>query len=163
MMKAIDRLKSLSVHDIMAREVVSVSANQTVAEAAAVLHQHDVAWAPVVDEHGKCVGVLSASDLIKKEGVCTEPLAMSEHTLQTGDDTHPHSIASACNEFVTTLMTSGVQSVRPEVSLLTTARMMCAEHLHRLPVLDHDDRLVGVVSTMDIVSALVNAVEESTV
>jgi predicted transcriptional regulator len=39
---------------------------------------------------------------------------------------------------------------------------MCAEHIHRLLVLDQQERPVGVVSTMDVVAALLNAVEEST-
>jgi CBS-domain-containing membrane protein len=157
----IDRLKSLSVRDVMARDVVSISANQTLSEAAGVLHQRDVAWAPVVDEHGKCVGILSATDLIKKEGVCAEPLSMEEHALDGGNDRRAASISPDCSKYVSALMTTAVQSVRPEVSVLMAARMMCAEHIHRLPVLDHDDRPIGVVSTMDIVAALVNAVEES--
>jgi CBS-domain-containing membrane protein len=37
---------------------------------------------------------------------------------------------------------------------------MCEQHLHRLPVVSADGRVVGIISTMDVVAALVNAIDE---
>jgi predicted transcriptional regulator len=39
--------------------------------------------------------------------------------------------------------------------------MMCAQHYHRLIVLDRSQRPVGVISTMDIVASLVNLADEA--
>jgi CBS domain-containing protein len=57
-------------------------------------------------------------------------------------------------------MTAGVRSVQPEQTLLTAARIMCEKHVHRLPVLDLDGKPVGLITSMDVVAALVNAIDE---
>ncbi len=45
-------------------------------------------------------------------------------------------------------------------TLLAAARLMCEKHVHRLPVLDLDNKLVGLITAMDVVAALVNAMDE---
>ena len=57
-------------------------------------------------------------------------------------------------------MSSGVRSVQPEQTLLMAARIMCEKHVHRLPVLDPDGKPVGLITSMDVVAALVNAIDE---
>ncbi len=57
-------------------------------------------------------------------------------------------------------MSSGVRSVQPEQTLLTAARIMCEKHVHRLPVLNLDGKPVGLITSMDVVAALVNAIDE---
>jgi CBS domain-containing protein len=57
-------------------------------------------------------------------------------------------------------MSKRVHSLLPGESLLKAARTMCEQHLHRLPVVDDEGRVVGIISTMDIVAAVVNAVDE---
>jgi CBS domain-containing protein len=50
--------------------------------------------------------------------------------------------------------------VQPEQTLLTAARLMCEKHVHRLPVLNLDGKPVGLITSMDVVAALVNAIDE---
>jgi CBS domain-containing protein len=56
-------------------------------------------------------------------------------------------------------MTPAVQSVSPNTPLLRVAQIMSVEHIHHLPVIENE-RVVGVVSTLDVVSTMVNAVDE---
>ena len=154
MFPGIDRLKLLKVQDVMSRQVIEVSANQTMGEAAQVFAQSDVSSAPVVDEQGRCVGILSATDFIKRD--CPQCSEMSRHALRGPDD--GFTIESP-TDMVSCYMTTAVQSVVADESLLQAAQVMCAEHIHHLPVLE-DDRTIGVVSTMDIVATLINAVDE---
>jgi len=65
----------------------------------------------------------------------------------------------ADRDTVNCYMASAVQSIAADASLLKAGRMMCTAHLHRVPVLD-GERVVGIVSTMDIVAAMLNAVDE---
>ena len=134
MFPGIDRLKRLQVRDVMSRRVIEVSANQTMSEAAQAFAQSAVSSAPVVDDQGRCIGMLSAADFIKRDG------------RMNGDVVHCY-------------MSAALQSVATDESLLQAARVMSAEHIHHLPVLE-DKRPIGVVSTMDIVAALINAVDE---
>ena len=57
-------------------------------------------------------------------------------------------------------MTTAVQSIAPAATMLAAANVMTAQHVHRLIVLDAQGRPIGVISTMDIVAALLNAMEE---
>lgn len=140
---AVDRLLTLRVKDVMTREVVCVSAGQTAADAANLFARERISGAPVVDEQGRCVGILSATDYVLLQGVGKTPDSTSE-----------------APRLVRDFMSSGVQSVGPEQTLLTAARLMCVRHLHRLPVLDQQAHPVGLLTAMDVVAALVNAIEE---
>jgi CBS-domain-containing membrane protein len=138
---AIDRLRSLSVADAMAPHAFSVSAAHTLAEAARIFAQRHITWAPVVDENERCVGVFSVADLLKPKDNAEIPSFDSD-------------------EPVTAFMTAKIYTTTPDSLLLDAAAMMSDRHIHRLPVVARDGRLQGVISTMDVVAALLHAVEE---
>ncbi len=54
------------------------------------------------------------------------------------------------------LMSNTVAAVGPETSLTETAQTMLRHRVHRLPVLDEQQRVLGIISTMDILSAFVD-------
>jgi CBS-domain-containing membrane protein len=147
---ALDRLISLTVADVMSRDVISVGADVELAEAAHLFNQRGIAAAPVVDPQGACIGILSSTDVMRvlwtteQEAATADSQPASEWPRRTAAE----------------FMTSAVQSVAPSESLLQAARMMCAQHVHRLLVLDHRGKPVGVISTMDIVAALLQALDE---
>lgn len=140
---AVDRLLTLKVKDVMTRRVVCVEKDQTLASAACLFVDKKISGAPVVNDKGQCVGVLSAIDYVRRE-----------HVLR-GE--WPEGGADDC---VHQQMSVGVRSVEPEQTLLTAARIMCEKHVHRLPVLDSDGKPVGLITSMDVVAALVNAIDE---
>jgi len=137
---AIDRLQSLRVADVMTRTVVPIDAGMPLAEVAKVFRTHEISAAPVVDSQGCCIGVLSATDILKH---------ISESPNNAMDNV-------TAREY----MTPAVQSIAPEASILLAARIMCVEHLHRLFVLDRRGTPTGVISSMDIAAALTNAMDE---
>ncbi len=140
---AVDRLLTLKVKDVMTRNVVCVSMDISLAEAAAIFVEKKISGAPVVDQQNRCVGILSATDYVKHERFMPDADA-----------------AATDQQAVRDQMSKGVQSVRPEQTLLTAARMMCVRHVHRLPVLDADGQPVGLITSMDVVAAMVNAFDE---
>ena len=66
MMDVLERLQTLSVADVMSRDVWVVSANQTMGDAALRFAECDISSAPSVDESGKCIGMLSAVDFVRQ-------------------------------------------------------------------------------------------------
>jgi CBS domain-containing protein len=146
----------------MAKDVVVVSVNETMANAAQRFESNEISSAPVVNEHGHCVGMLSAADFLRRDGpVCDEgkiPAGPVEHSVAPGEAGRPLSIIADCDT-VDSYMAHAVQSVAGETSLLDAARIMGESHIHRLPVLD-GDCVVGVISTMDVVAAILNAFDE---
>jgi CBS-domain-containing membrane protein len=143
-MTVIDRLRSLRVADAMSSQVVSLRADQSLAEAVEVLAGRGVAAAPVTDESGRCVGVFSLADLLKSQESAGR-LSFPSHAK------------------VADLMTPKVHSTTTDASLLAAASLMNDKHVHRLPVLDSSGQVRGVLSTMDVVAALLHAAEESDV
>jgi CBS-domain-containing membrane protein len=153
---ALERLQTLKVGDVMATSVFQLRPDQSMSKAAQDLAAHEISSAPVVDQEGRCVGILSAADFLKREH--RAGAAVSSQDLFAGrtlDAAEPEPDA------VARFMSSAVQAISADATMLQAARVMCAQHIHHLPVLRHD-RIVGVISTMDIVAAVVNAVEELT-
>jgi CBS-domain-containing membrane protein len=145
-----ERLQTLTVADVMNRKIVSIPWCATMELAAATLAQSYISGAPVVDDDGRCIGVLTATDLLRFG--CSGQDA-SDRDREWSD------IESACDE-VTRYM-SAVQSVTPQTPLVRAAEIMCAQHIHRLIVLDDRAVPVGIVSTLDIMAALAAATDEA--
>jgi len=124
----------------MARRVVQLRPEASLDEAARTFAENELSSAPVVDGQGVCIGMLSAADFSKPSPSETVESKIAGNT-------------------VGGMMTTAVQSVAPHTPLLRVAQIMSVGHFHHLPVIDNE-RLVGVVSTLDVVSAMVNAVEE---
>jgi CBS-domain-containing membrane protein len=156
MNSAIERLLGLRVEDIMRPSVVTVSANETMESAARRLASHEITGAPVVEESGRCVGVLSGSDFVGRDaGFHPSDQMLVKDTLH-----QPFELRTLANDRVEAHMSPVIQTVAPQATLMQAARMMCAEHIHRLLVLDRESRPVGIVSSLDLVAAMVAAVEE---
>ncbi len=158
------RLKAMRVGHVMSQTPVQLSANASMTEAADILLEHGISTAPVMDDQGRCIGILSSTDFLRRQsslGHANESSMSNEvHQVVEPGAGQPIYISPVVEDRVSYHMTRAVQSVKPDVSLLKAAHIMNAEHIHRLPVLDDDDRVVGMLSTMDIVSSLIGAVDE---
>jgi CBS domain-containing protein len=111
--------------------------------------EHDVTGAPVTDEEGRCVGFFSTADFLRRE-------LRARQESPDGSDGDPLAKQAEVGRF----MSDSVTTIKPGEPLLSAARLMCENHLHRLPVVDDSGHIVGILSTMDIVAALVNAIDE---
>ena len=165
MNSAIERLLTLTVGDVMTREqIVEISPNQTLDEAAEMMARKRISGAPVVDELGHCIGILSAFDFVlrrHKEHVhAGDLLSGAEHCMILDSEEDPLHVETVSNEQVRVHMTQAVQSITPDATLIEAARTMHEKHIHRLPVLDERAHVLGIISSLDIVAALVHSIEE---
>lgn len=147
------------VSEAMTRKVVSVSVNSTMSEAADLLCEHRISGAPVIDEQGRCVGVLSGTDFIH----CKAAELDGSNIRQMLSATHPYglyTIDEVRQDLVRRHMTSAVQTISEDCSLQQAARCLCQEHIHRLIVIDDECRPVGVLTSMDLVAAAFSAQHE---
>jgi len=164
MVATLDRLRSLRVADVMSRGVVPIQSHQTMAEAARVLIEHQISGAPVVNEQGRCVGILSATDFVSQarsaDGL-RSTVAACEKVLVRDTLDGPWVISDAFDDRVAAQMTAAVQTVAAHASILEASRIMTAQHVHRLPVIDDDGHLAGMITSSDIVAAFVQAMDEA--
>ncbi|MFI5670936.1 CBS domain-containing protein [Streptomyces sp. NPDC051704] len=144
----------------MTRDVVLTRPDTPFEELARMLGTHRISGLPVVDEDDKVVGVVSRTDLARRQGC----LGRSEsgrrrmaHTPRRPSDTHPGAGSPlAAGE----LMTSPAITVHPEQRVVDAARIMERRHVGRLPVVDEEDRLIGITTRRDLLRAFLRTDEE---
>ena len=161
-----DRLHTLRVGDVMKRDVTTVSACQSMGRAAAVLADGELSGAPVVDEAGRCVGVLSATDFMRRECFAVDDDKSLQWVKQEFTQCVPggsQQISSVRGDFVSDWMSPTDQTIAADALLATAANEMCLAHAHRLFVVDEHARPTGVLTSLDVVAALVNVLEEAKV
>jgi predicted transcriptional regulator len=83
-----------------------------------------------------------------------------EHEVKQCGQDEPFEIDTIAQDRVREHMSPAVQTVHESATLINAARVMCREHIHRLVIIDQDERPVGVVSSLDLVAAMIAAVEE---
>lgn len=159
---AIERLESLRVVDVMTRKVFCLRSDETLLQASKRILETGVASAPVVDEKGVCVGMVGLRILLREitEGFTVVPWSSASNGTVSKQDGEPLPSSPATDRRVRDVMSHGVQSIAPETGILATARIMCLQHAHRLVVLNSQGAPIGMVSSMDIVSTLINVMDE---
>jgi CBS-domain-containing membrane protein len=133
-----------TVKDVMTTQVVAVRSGATFKEMAAALRRYRVSAFPVIDEQEKVIGIVSEADLLAKEAL-TNPGVLAELL-------HRKDVRKAEGQTAGDLMTHRVVTVRPEDSVEHAAQLMHFLHVKRLPVVDGDGSLVGLVSRTDVLA-----------
>jgi len=131
------------VRDIMTTGVVTVRPDTPYREIAAIFREHEVSGFPVTAKDGTVIGVVSESDLLALA-------AGRQHRGHRADDQ-----ATAGD-----LMTHPAMTISPHDLVQTAARVMHSRRLQRLPVVDRDGRLEGIVSRSDVLSVFRRGDEE---
>ena len=131
------------VKDIMTTGVVTVRPDTPHQTVAAMLRQHRVSGFPVADDDGKVVGVVTETDLVALVAGRRHSRHRAAEQATAGD-----------------LMSHPAVTVGPDDPVKTAARLMRKQRLQRLPVVDRDGRLVGIVSRSDVLSVFQRSDEE---
>lgn len=126
-------VKSAHVKDYMSGKLVTFSPDMNVLDAIHELVQHGIAGAPVVDDHGNLVGMLSEFD-------CMNVVLSAGYHGEPGGP-------------VSKFMTSDVETVNAEMSIVDLASLFLISGYRRYPVMK-DNRLVGQISRRDVLRAL---------
>jgi len=127
--------RSMLVKDHMATQVVTLHPDMEILRAAHVLISCDVSGAPVLDQHGRLIGVLSERDCMKV-------------ALHAGYHGEP-------GGQVRDYMSANPVSVNPDDTILDLAERFIKDSYRRYPVVD-GGRLVGIISRRDVMRAMAN-------
>lgn len=140
--------KGMKVRDVMITPVITVTPNTTYEETARLLHLHQVSGLPVVNEHGKLVGVVSEKDLFRAMYPLYEEYILEPHAYYN-DERQEEEIEAIRKQPVEKYMSKQVVTISPNASILHAGGLMLARGLHRLPVIENHD-LVGIITREDI-------------
>jgi CBS domain-containing protein len=127
-------LHSITVKDYMAASLITFTPEMDILEAIHLLVSKRISGAPVVDNLGNIVGILSEKDC----------LAVALQSSYHGE------MGGRVKEF----MTEKVATVSSNASLVDVARMFLETNFRRYPVVDDNNRLVGQISRRDVLKAL---------
>ena len=138
--------------DLMTPNPLSIRQSATVSEAATFLASRGISAAPVIDEAGRPVGVVSSTDILIHVGQgAVYRVGSPEPPALSGDGPR----AEATNRStVRDVMTPGVFCVRPETPAAKVVEKMLALKVRRLFVVDGDGALIGVISAIDVLGKL---------
>jgi CBS domain-containing protein len=141
-----------TVDEVMQRAVVVLRPDQAIGEAVRELERRGVSGAPVV-EGRRVVGIVSLRDLFKAADV-PDPVATSgpwhryEHHLDASKKT------------VREAMTGTVVSLPPGTAIPAAARLMRERRINRIPIVDSDGRVRGIMARDDIIEVLARVFAE---
>jgi CBS-domain-containing membrane protein len=162
-----ERLATLTARDIMTEKLVLLEETDTIQRAANLFRDLHISGAPVINAAGEPIGLLSVTDIVPavvaRMGVPAagpRPQTREAEWEEICQILNSGSNRSEAGELVTRWMSRRLVSVRETTPLFEVARVLCDGHWHRVTVIDASGRLQGIVSTMDVLAALVQAADE---
>jgi CBS domain-containing protein len=123
----------VQVVDLMTTDVITVSRETGIRDAARLMFRNRVSGLPVTSPEGSLIGIITEADFLRLEVERQEG-------------------ATDLGETVGDVMSGGVVTTGPDTEVYDAAKMMTFQDIKRLPVVDDDARLLGIISRADIVS-----------
>jgi acetoin utilization protein AcuB len=144
----------------MRRPVVTVRRDETLDAAWRLLRRRKVRHLPVVDDEGRLVGIVTDRDL--RHALIDPRLRRRAHRLLAPTAATAASLAATARSLaalpVEEIMTRGAVTVSPGATLREAARLMHERRVGALPVVEAGGQVVGMLSEVDVVRALLDAV-----
>lgn len=141
-----------TVGEVMTRSVVTVQPDTPIVELIRDLVQRPFRAVPVIDAERRVVGIVTNGDLVRRGG-----LPVRLELLQTFETPALHDQLArlvAPHRLVGEIMTHPVVTVSPDLDVRHAAELMIKRRLKRLPVVDAEGRLVGIVSRVDLLKTV---------
>lgn len=150
--------RDLPVTEVMTADVVTVTPDTTVEEAVALLAERGISGAPVVDDDGRLLGLLDDSDLIVSEARLHGPTVIeilgAYFPLPGERHRFDEEVRHALGTTVQEVMDDDPSWVGPDATVEDVATLIVHRHLSRVPVVDDERRVVGIVTRGDLVAAM---------
>lgn len=156
------RMRWMSVNNAMTKEVISVKVNGSVKDAWLAFMEADISGAPVLDESGALVGVLSMTDIFRaimerfEKARSLRQATTSESAPGDVDREEVRELSLVIRAIAETTIGSilprdqKVITLSPEDSFDRALHLIAEHNINRLPVV-HDNRIVGIVTRQDII------------
>ena len=151
-------MSELLARDVMVKKVITINKNASVAELSELLIKNKISGVPVVDDSGKLVGIATEGDLIVRDADLHFPryfkLLDSIIYLESLNK-FKRNLRKYLGTKVEDVMTSKVKIVKEDTPVNVVANIMIRNNVNRVPVLDNDGDLAGIITRADIVKSMV--------
>lgn len=152
----LDNIPELTAAEIMPAGVPPVSPEASIAEVLRVMVDHDVAGVAVV-EGDEIVGIITESDVVTRQATPSDPSILpiiDAFFILDGGRSYVDEVRRVLAVNASQLMTSPVTSVRAEATLEQIATLMMSRDVHPMPVVDENEKYIGIVSRRDLVRVI---------
>lgn len=149
----------LTAADVMTKNPVTVTKEASVEELARIFLENRIGTVPVVDEAGRLVGVVTETDLVEQDRNLHLPTIVSlfDWVIYLEDDSRfQRELKKITGRTVADLYTADPVKVSPETRLDRIADLMADKRISAIPVTE-GDRLVGIVSRIDLIRTMVSS------
>lgn len=151
---ALGRLKStIKAEHIMTTSVVTIDENKSLADATQLMADFDVSGLPVIGLHGQVSGVISEKDFLKHMNIKEASSFM--HIVLSCLDSPDRGLARDLRNLpVKDVMSSPLISVSIDIPVFEVAYLLESKKINRVPVLNQESELAGIIARSDLVRAL---------
>ncbi len=149
----------LTARDIMSTDIITVTPETEIAQAARLLLDNRINGLPVVDTQGRLVGIVCQSDLIVQQKRVRVPSLftfLDGYITLTSTRHFEREVEKIAASQVRQAMTPDPASVSPDTAIEDMATLMVEKNYHTLPVVADDGRLVGVVGKEDMLRTIMH-------
>lgn len=143
------RSTMVTVRTVMSENAVSVTPDTGIHEASRLLSEHKITGLPVVDEENRVIGVLSEADILSPEGTKYENAVTKLFHRLRGKPGRARG-----EDRVKNAMSAPPITTEPDADIKEIAAVLDLHRIKRLPVVDPDGKLLGIISRGDIVRAM---------
>jgi len=151
-------MKKLVVKDIMTKKVITVNKNATVCELSKLIIKNKISGVPVVDDNYNLVGIATDADIIIQKSDLPLPLSFSQAFLQKYE-----SYVKSTKEYLKTkvddIMTRQLKTVHEDDTITKAVNIIINNDINRIPVIDKNNRLKGIVARADIIKFMIKNTE----
>ncbi|MFJ2766769.1 CBS domain-containing protein [Streptomyces sp. NPDC087300] len=154
-------MKHSKIGSVMTNEVISARYATPFKQVAELLAEHRISGLPVIDPDDKVIGVISETDLLVRESQAPDPYQPRRRfRLPRISSTARKVRGKATARTAGQLMSTPPVCVHAENTIAEGARRMAQHKVERLPVIDHEDRLVGIVTRRDLLQVFLRTDDE---
>jgi CBS domain-containing protein len=135
-----------NVRDVMSTVVLAVTFKTDFRQIARIFRDYQVSACPVINDAGQVLGVVSEADLLHKAADTDFPAGLIRLEWKLSEQSKASAVTAG------ELMTSPAVTITADAPVTVAAKAMQDRRLKRLPVVDDDGKLIGIVSRVDVLS-----------
>ena len=147
----------LTAGDVMTREVITVKKETTIRDLAELFARHRISSAPVVDDSGAMIGIVTETDLVEQDKSLHIPTVISIFDwviYLESDKKFEKELKKMTGQTVGDIYTEDVVQVSPSTPVSDVANLISSRKVNSIPVVD-GNRLVGIVARIDLIRTMI--------
>lgn len=147
----------MKAKDIMQTDVCYIKRDMFVKDIAKILFENKISGVPVVNDHGKVIGIVTEKDLLVKDKEPRFPSYvgfLGSIIFLEGVKRYDEELKKLAASTAEEIMTKNVHTIKEQASIQDIATIMVEEGVNRVPVVDDEGKLVGIVSRGDMLKTI---------